>query len=85
MNGNGFREAKSNAWWRSNNMKKHVSRNQTDRSEFTKEQPISMPDNGTWQLIALQAYKLYEQRGREEGHALEDWLKAEAIIRGVAS
>ena len=66
-------------------MKKRVSRNQTDQSAFSKEQPISMPNNGTWQLIALQAYELYEQRGREEGHALEDWLKAEAIIRGVAS
>lgn len=38
--------------------------------------------NGKWHLIALKAYELYEQRGRIDGHALEDWLKAEAIING---
>ena len=27
--------------------------------------------------IALRAYELYEQRGRQEGRALEDWVNAE--------
>jgi hypothetical protein len=27
--------------------------------------------------IALRAYALYEQRGRQEGQALEDWVNAE--------
>jgi hypothetical protein len=27
------------------------------------------------------AFKLYEQRGRQDGHDVEDWLEAEAIIR----
>ena len=27
--------------------------------------------------IATRAYELYEQRGRQEGQAVEDWLKAE--------
>jgi Protein of unknown function (DUF2934) len=27
------------------------------------------------------AYRLYEQRGRIEGHEIEDWAEAEAIIR----
>ena len=31
--------------------------------------------------IRLRAYDLYEQRRRAEGHALEDWLQAEAEIR----
>jgi hypothetical protein len=61
-------------------MKKRASKIRMDQPKFPKEQPISMPNNGTRQLIALKAYELYEQRGREEGHALEDWLKAEAII-----
>jgi len=30
--------------------------------------------------IRLRAYDLYEQRGRMDGHALEDWLNAEAQI-----
>jgi hypothetical protein len=31
--------------------------------------------------VARVAYGLYEQRGREDGHALDDWLKAETIVR----
>ena len=31
--------------------------------------------------VARVAYELYEQRGRVEGHDLDDWLKAEAIVR----
>ncbi len=27
--------------------------------------------------IALRAYALYEQRGRQDGHAEDDWLQAE--------
>ena len=27
--------------------------------------------------IAQRAYELYEQRGRQDGQALEDWVKAE--------
>jgi hypothetical protein len=28
-------------------------------------------------LIEKRAYELYELRGREDGHALEDWVQAE--------
>jgi len=30
--------------------------------------------------IRLRAYELYEQRGRRDGHALDDWLQAEAEL-----
>ena len=30
--------------------------------------------------IAETAYELYEQRGRADGHDLEDWLKAETLV-----
>ena len=33
-------------------------------------------------LIAQRAYELYEQRGRQEGRALEDWLNAESHLLG---
>jgi Protein of unknown function (DUF2934) len=33
-------------------------------------------------IIASLAYGLYEQRGREDGHDLEDWLEAEQRIAG---
>ena len=31
--------------------------------------------------VARVAYELYERRGRMDGHDLEDWLRAEAIVR----
>jgi hypothetical protein len=34
--------------------------------------------------VAQRAYELYEQRGRQEGHSLEDWLKAERQLLGLA-
>ncbi len=34
--------------------------------------------------VARVAYELYEQRGRQSGHDLEDWLQAESIVRGRA-
>ena len=33
------------------------------------------------QEIRVRAYELFEQRGREDGHELEDWLQAEAELR----
>ena len=30
--------------------------------------------------IRRHAYELYEERGREDGHDVEDWLRAEAEI-----
>jgi hypothetical protein len=30
--------------------------------------------------IRRRAYQFYEERGREEGHDLEDWLRAEEEI-----
>jgi len=35
------------------------------------------------QQIQQRAYELYEQRGRIEGHDLDDWLQAEYEIRGT--
>jgi Protein of unknown function (DUF2934) len=32
--------------------------------------------------IRHRAYSFYEQRGRQEGHDLDDWLQAEAEITG---
>jgi hypothetical protein len=31
--------------------------------------------------IAMRAYELYEQRGRQDGYALADWLQAERELR----
>jgi hypothetical protein len=35
------------------------------------------------QQIQQRAYDLYEQRGRTDGHELDDWLQAECEIKGT--
>jgi len=36
----------------------------------------------TEEYIRLRAYQIYEQRGRQNGHDVDDWLQAEAEILG---
>jgi len=45
--------------------------------------PISEPAafSVTEKAICERAYELYEQRGRLDGHAVEDWLAAEAELQ----
>lgn len=38
----------------------------------------------THERIARRAYELYEQRGRQEGRALEDWVSAERQLVGAS-
>ena len=33
--------------------------------------------------VRARAFQLYEQRGRDEGHDLDDWLQAEAELSQV--
>ena len=44
-----------------------------------KESPIPLPQD-TQKRIAEKAYALYEQRGKREGYALQDWLDAEYLV-----
>jgi hypothetical protein len=36
----------------------------------------------TEEIIRMRAYELFEQRGYEHGHDLEDWLQAESEVMG---
>ncbi len=36
----------------------------------------------TEELIRVRAYQFYQDRGCEQGHDMEDWLRAEAEIFG---
>ena len=35
------------------------------------------------QQIRCRAYELYEERGRTDGHDMDDWLRAESEITSV--
>jgi hypothetical protein len=43
--------------------------------------PASRPEN-LQAAIALRAYELYQKRGGQGGHELEDWLEAERQVIG---
>lgn len=52
----------------------------------TKSTPKTVDSGTLHDRIAKRAYEIYDQRGREDGHALDDWLQAEReILRGGSS
>ena len=42
-------------------------------------QPSELPD-GMWERTSKKAFELWQERGYRDGHDLEDWLDAEAIV-----
>jgi hypothetical protein len=40
------------------------------------------PSPNLAEQIRRRAYELYEERGRQDGHELEDWLHAEEEVTG---
>jgi len=58
-----------------------MSAQRTSRRSIT--QPGSTPE--LLEQIRIRAYELFEQRGRAEGHEVEDWLQAEdEVVRKTA-
>lgn len=57
-----------------------VKRKPSMRSPLaTSPQPIELPD-GMRVRILKKAFELWQDRGYQDGHDLEDWLDAEAIV-----
>ena len=44
-------------------------------------QRLTISDEELYDQVARKAYELYEQRGEEHGHDLDDWLAAEHLIQ----
>jgi uncharacterized protein YukE len=42
-------------------------------------QSIELPV-GMWERVSQKAFELWQDRGYRDGHDLEDWLDAEAIV-----
>ncbi len=59
--------------------KRGASQTHATLAEEVMQQAIELP-NGMWERIAKKACELWEQRGYREGHDLEDWFNAEAIV-----
>jgi Protein of unknown function (DUF2934) len=41
---------------------------------------VAKPTPELQEQVRRRAHEVYEQRGREEGHGLDDWLQAEAEV-----
>ncbi len=56
-------------------------KNKTSMRSPVAASPLSkeLPD-GMWARISKKAFELWQERGYRDGHALEDWLDAEAIV-----
>jgi hypothetical protein len=42
---------------------------------------LTMSAEKLYDQVAYKAYELYEQRGEEHGHDLDDWLAAERLVQ----
>jgi hypothetical protein len=67
-------------------MKQHKARElRTGKSHNGLEKSYSSSDHINVRVAAL-AYTMYEQRGRQDGHDVEDWIQAEKkILEEIAS
>jgi Protein of unknown function (DUF2934) len=52
----------------------------SEKSKSTSVTPISDPQPNLDEAIRCRAYQLYEERGRKDGHDMDDWLRAEAEV-----
>jgi hypothetical protein len=56
------------------------------REDVQSDPPFQISRAGwDYERIARRAYELYEQRGRQEGRDVEDWMKAEQQLAREAA
>ena len=60
------------------------SKSATSSPKATAAPVERIPNTNLMEAIRLRAYSIFEQRGREHGHDLDDWLIAEAEVAGKA-
>jgi hypothetical protein len=57
----------------------------TGKSHNGLENAHAFPDS-IYVRVAVLAYSMYERRGRQDGHDIEDWIEAEkTILEKIAS
>lgn len=42
--------------------------------------PLTISDEELYERVTRKAYELYQQRGEEPGHEIEDWVTAERLV-----
>ena len=66
-------------------MKRHIDRKSNGDKSESATGAMSMTSDSALELIRARAYSLFELRGQQPGHALDDWLQAEREILQSAS
>jgi len=67
-------------------MKRQINRKSNGDKSESSTGARSMTADSALELIRARAYSLFELRGQQPGHALDDWLQAEReILRQSAS
>ena len=64
-------------------LKKHQAAQHGHSPILTAKTLAIEPSQNLEEEIRRRAHELYEERGREDGHDMEDWLRAEAEITGT--
>ena len=54
---------------------------QVEQNPLSEPESMQKYSDEVRERIAKKAYELYEERGREGGRHVEDWLKAEELVR----
>lgn len=62
-----------------------MKRRGRDTAVRPREDAVERVPDDLYEKIAQRAYELYERRGGEWGHDMEDWLEAERAVREEAS
>ncbi len=57
-----------------------MKRTRTIPIALTTSPPTTESTSEVQEKIRRRAYELYEERGRDDGHDLEDWLQAESEV-----
>jgi len=58
-------------------MKRHIDRKSNGDKSESATGAMSISSDGALDRVRARAYHLFELRGRQPGHELDDWLQAE--------
>lgn len=60
-------------------LKRSVKKTASSAEKKTKKSEL--PAEEFYKMVELKAYELYEQRGYVSGFEVEDWVKAESLVK----
>ena len=66
-------------------LKAHLASGHADTPLLTATPPAAEAHPNLEEEVRHRAYELYEQRGRQDGRDLDDWLQAEAEVTGTVA